>query len=294
MRTFAFSSLLLLSAVTAFGQNSSDLFDKTPPAIDEALRARVSKFYDAFVAGKFKDAYPLVADEAQDAFFGVSKDQFKSFEIIKIQYSDDFTKAKVVIAVKSDWRWMGAVTLRTFPVNSNWKVVDGQWYWYFEQPTMAPSPFSPTGLVPIPSGAPAAAPPVPKDIAGAAKGILSQVIVDKTFVRLRSFEASQDVVHVRNGMPGEVRLKLDDPNLPGLKVTPEKTRLMAHEEGAVVFEWRLDDPAIQCLDCAKKMSGRHVVQLHIEPTGQTFPISVTFENSFQQPTPPQAAAPPVK
>jgi hypothetical protein len=284
MRTVAFSSLLLVSAVAAFSQNSSDLFDKAPPAIDEALRARVSKFYDAFVAGKFKDAYPLVADDSQDAFFGVSKDQFKSFEIIKIQYSDDFTKAKVVIAVKGDWRWMGQVTLRTFPVNSDWKVVDGQWYWHFDQPTMAPSPFSPTGLVPIPSGvAPSGPPPVPKDIVGAAQGILAQVTMDKFTVRLRSFEASQEVLHVRNGMPGEVRIKVDDPNLPGLKVTPEKTRLMAHEETAVVFEWRLDDPAIQCLDCAKKTSGRHVVQFHIDPTGQSFPVSVTFDNGLQAP-----------
>jgi len=287
MRTLTLSSLVLISAFTAVGQNSSDLFDKAPPAIDEALRARVDKFYDAFVAGKFKDAYPLVADDSQDAFFGVSKDQFKSFAIIKIQYSDNFTRARVVTAVKSDWRWMGAVTLRTFPVNSNWKAIDGQWYWYYEQPTMAPSPFSPTGLVPIPSGvAPSAPPPIPKNFQGAAQGILSQVTVDKAAVRLRSYETSQDVVHVRNNMPGEVSLELDKPGIAGLKVTVGKTDLPAHEETTLVFEWRLDDPEIRCLDCAKRMSEHPVVQLRVMPTGQVFPISIAFENA-----PPQSPVP---
>ncbi len=78
MKTFALSSFLLMSGFAAFGQNSSDLFDKAPPAIDEALRARVNKFYELFIAGKFKDAYSLVADDSQDKFFELSKDQYKS------------------------------------------------------------------------------------------------------------------------------------------------------------------------------------------------------------------------
>ena len=83
------------------------MFDKAPPAIDEALRARVGKFYGAFIAGKFKDAYSLVADDSQDKFFELSKDQYKRCEIIKINYSENFTKAAVVTSCKSDWRWHG-------------------------------------------------------------------------------------------------------------------------------------------------------------------------------------------
>src|ERR1700761_1859087 len=150
MRTLAFSSLLLLSGFTAFGQNQSELFDKAPPAIDEALRARVDKFYASFIAGKFKDAYVMVADDSQDKFFELSKDQYKSCEIIKIRYTENFTKAGVVTSCKADWRWHGAVTLTTFPLTSNWIVVDGQWFWHYEKPTMVPNPFSPTGFVPVP------------------------------------------------------------------------------------------------------------------------------------------------
>lgn len=276
MKTLAFWSLLLLSGYTASGQNPSELFDKAPPAIDEALRAQVDKFYQAFIAGKFKDAYLMVADDSQDKFFELPKEQYKSCEIIKVHYTENFTKAAVVTSCKADWRFHGTVVLTTFPLTSNWEVLNGQWFWHYEKPTMVASPFSPTGFVPVPADStPNPAALVPKDIPGAAQAILAKVSVDKASVRLRSYETSQDVVHVRNDMPGQVRLKLDQPDVPGLKVTLGKTALTAHEETTIVFEWRLDD-------AAKKTNAGTTVQLHIEPTGQVFPISVAFDN-----TPPQ-------
>src|SRR5271154_6960023 len=88
MKTLALASILLLSACTAFGQNSSDLFDKAPAPVDEALRARIDKFYGAFIEGKFKDAYLLVADDSQDQFFALPKKQYKVCQIIRINYSE--------------------------------------------------------------------------------------------------------------------------------------------------------------------------------------------------------------
>src|ERR1700732_4926641 len=88
----------LIGGVLALGQDNSDLFDKAPPPIDEALRARVAQFYGAYTSGKFKDAYPLVAEDSQDAFFAASKDMLKSCEVLRIKYAEDFTKADVVEA----------------------------------------------------------------------------------------------------------------------------------------------------------------------------------------------------
>ncbi len=281
MKTLAVSSLLLLSSFAAFGQNASEVFDKAPPAIDEALRARVGQFYQAFVAGKFKQAYLLVADDSQDKFFELSKDEYKSFEIVRINYSDKFTKAAVVTAIKSEWRFHGAGTLTTFPLTSNWEVIDGEWYWHYVKPTTVASPFSPSGFIPLPADSTAAAgakpaSAMPNDIAGAAQRILSEVSVDKSAVRLRADETSGDVVHVRNGMPGSVSLKLDNPDIPGLKVTLGQTNLPAHQETTIRFEWSVDNPAKTQV---QTMSGHPVVQLHILPTGQVFPISVAFENA---------------
>lgn len=280
MKTLALSSLLLLCSFAAFGQDSADMVDKAPPDVEEALRARVNKFYGAFVAGKFKEAYLLVADDSQDAFFELGKDQYKSCEVIKIRYSEKFTKAVVVTAVKSDFRWHGVVTPTTFPLTSHWEVIDGQWYWHYVKPTLAPSPFSPTGFVPVPTETSSqGAPAVPKDFVGSAQGILSKVGVDKRTVRLRSYEASQDVVHVRNDMPGPITLKLDELDMAGLKITLGKTELKSLDSTTIVFEWRLDDPAILCVDCAKKMSGNPIVKLRVSPTAQVFPINIVFENA---------------
>ena len=247
MKTLAVSSLLLLSSFAGFGQNSSDVFDKAPPAIDEALRARVGQFYQAFVEGKFKQAYLLVADDSQDKFFELSKDEYKSFEIVRINYSDNFSKAAVVTAIKSEWRFQGASTLTKFPLTSNWEVIDGQWYWHYVRPTTVATPFSPSGFVPLPpeNTAAAGAKPatvVPNNFTGAAQRILSEVSIDKSSVRLRSDETSRDVVHVRNGMPGEVSLKLEKPDIPGLNVTVEKTSLPAHQETTILFEWSVENP----------------------------------------------------
>ena len=280
MKTLALSALLFLTGSAVFGQNPPDVSEKVPAGVDEALRARVDKYYGAFVAGKFKEAYLMVADDSQDKFFELDKTQYKSCEITKTNYSDNFTKATVVTSCKSEWRWRGTVFPATLPLTSNWELIDGQWFWHYQKPTMVPSPFSPTGFVPVPketsrqdlSGL------IPKDIPGAAKAILAQVGIDRPFVRLHSYETSQDVVHVHNDMPGGVSLTLEKPNMAGLKVTVEKTVLKAHDETTISFEWRLDDPAIQCLDCAKKMVGHVAVKLHIAPTGQVFPIDVGFEN----------------
>jgi hypothetical protein len=284
MKTLALGSLLLLSAFTAFSQDSSALSDQAPPAVDEALRARVKKFYDAFVEGKFKEAYLLVADDSQDKFFESAKGEYKGCEIIRINYTKDSTEATVVSSCKRNWRFHGAVTLTTFPLTSTWKVIDGQWYWHFVKPSIVPNPFSPTGFVQVPPDSSSNdVGLIPNDINGAARGILSKVGIDRSSVRLLSTQLSQDVVHVRNDMPGEVSVKIDQPNVPGLKVSVGKSDLQAHDQTTISFEWSPEG----CSDCARMPNSRTTVQVHIEPTGQVFPITVAIENTPQVSTSPQ-------
>lgn len=270
---------LLIACGLAQGQDNSDLFDKAPPPIDEALRARVAQFYQAYTTGKFKDAYPLVAEDSQDAFFAASKDMLKSCEILRIKYSDEFTKADVVEACKGEWNYHGVKTPTSFPLTSHWKIMDGQWYWFYVKPTIAPSPFSPTGFAtagPESDGAVKAMPNVPANPMEAARNILSQVKVDKTTIKLRGYETSKDELRVMNEMPGEITLSIDPIAFPGLKVTPGKTVLQAKEETTVVFEYRVDDASIECGDCAKRVKSTMTAQLHVQPTGQLFPITIIF------------------
>jgi len=273
----------LIAGVLASAQDNSDLFEKAPPPIDEALRARVTQFYHAYTTGKFREAYPLVAEDSQDAFLGASKDVLKSCETLRIRYADNFTSADVVEGCKGEWNYHGVKTPTSFPLTSHWKIIDGQWYWYFVKPTMVPSPFSPTGFVTVPqqdgqvdktAAQPASA--MPANPMEMAKGILSKVRLDKTAIKLLGYETSKDELHLINEMPGQISLSIDPIAFPGLKITPAKTELQANEQTTIVFEYRLDDAEITCGECAKRVKSTLSARLHIQPTGQIFTIPVTF------------------
>src|SRR5579862_6600434 len=105
MRTFACSALLLAFTFVAFAQKATDWVDQAPPEVEQALRARVEQYYNAFIAGKFKEAYLLVADDSQDAFLVADKAQYKSCETVKRRYADSFSKASVLESCKSDWNF---------------------------------------------------------------------------------------------------------------------------------------------------------------------------------------------
>jgi hypothetical protein len=275
------AALFLATCSLGFSQESSDLFDKAPPPIDEALRARVDTFYQAHVSGKFREAFALVAEDSQDAFFAAPKAQFKKCETVRINWSEQFTKAKVVESCDGEFRFHGQTAPVKRAMSSDWKLVDGQWYWCFVKPDMRQTPFSPTGLAPITNVAPAASPgklPSSDEVNTLAAGILQRVKVDKTTIKLRSDESSKDELHVRNEMPGAISFTVGQVAIPGLKITPAKTELQANEETTVVFEYRLDDTSIACVDCAKHIQSTVASGLRIQPTGQYFPIEIVFAN----------------
>lgn len=273
MKTLAFSGLLLISSFAVFAQKPEPA-ENAPPAVDEALRARVNQFYGAFIAGKFKEAYLLVADDSQDKFFEIDKSQYKSCEIIKINYEDKFTKATVITSCKSEWNWHGVVTPTTFPLTSTWEVIDGQWFWHYMKPTIMPTPFSPTGFIPVPPDTTEARASLAlNNIPGAAKNILAKVGISKSSAQLIGNQESHDLIHVRNDMPGEVTLSLEKPSIPGLNIGLAKTKLEAHEQTEILFDWTPEYAA-----AVKGLRARASVRLHVEPTNQVFPINIVFES----------------
>ena len=269
-------ALFLAACSVAFGQETSDLFEKAPPPIDEALRARVKQFYDSYMAGKFREAYALVADDSQDAYMESAKDTYKDCQTVKINYSENFTRAAVLETCKSEWRWHGQSIPTTLPMSTNWKLVNGQWYWSFVKPKFAANPFSPTGFTRIPDDQQAGAatsnlPKIPD-----AKDILTKVKIDKTEIKLHSYETSRDELHVRNEMPGTISFSIDPLPLPGLKIIAPKTQLNANEETTVIIEYQLEDATITCGECAKRVKGTMTTHLRVQPTSQLFPINITF------------------
>src|SRR5215203_3687501 len=123
MLRFALAAML---ASAAFPQTAPDAGPKPPAQVDEALRARITEFYQLHVNGEYRKAEKLVAEDSQDFFYEHNKPKYLSFEIKTIAYSDQFTKAKVSVICEQYFSGLGMVgkPLKS-PSTSTWKVVDG-------------------------------------------------------------------------------------------------------------------------------------------------------------------------
>jgi hypothetical protein len=234
----AVSILVSVLVAGVLGQQPADLFTKAPPAIDEALRDRISKFYQLQVDGKPRQAEQYVAEESKDYYYEMQKPRYLGFEIRSISYSDEFTKAKAMIVVEM------IVNLPQFqnkamkiPFMTWWKVVDGQWFWYVDPDTSRTTPFGKMSPGASKSdGAQAGGPP------DMSKGpdVLSlwkQVHTDKQSVQLKAHEASSDRVTISSQVPGMVSLQLQASDVPGLVVKLDRTELKAGEKAVLSFDF---------------------------------------------------------
>ena len=111
-----------------------------PAEVEQALRTRVSEFFQDFVDGKFRQAINLVAEDTQDAYFSSPKAEYKAFKIEGIDFSDGFAKANVHLTMKQVWKLKAEGFLQDTvvdaPMTTAWKIENGKWVFY--QPAAAP------------------------------------------------------------------------------------------------------------------------------------------------------------
>src|SRR5579862_6988218 len=132
--TMSRATLVFLMVSGLSAQTTANVFDKAPPDVDEALRARITKFYQAHVDGKARQAEQYVAEDTKDFFFDTNKPRYLDFRIDTITYSDHFTKARAVVLCKQRVMMPGFTDHpMDVPTPSTWKVEDGKWYWYVDQ-----------------------------------------------------------------------------------------------------------------------------------------------------------------
>jgi hypothetical protein len=270
MRILTFVLTALITSA-CLAQEPAELFEKAPPDVDAALRERITKFYDAYVTGKFREAYEMVAEDSKEIFFEAEKTRIQQFTIVSIKYSDNFTKATAVVACDRDFGSMGTRFKVKAPVGSQWKIENGEWRWFAIRSNEVMTPHGPMRPGPMPKDEELAkltrAPRVP---------VLQRMVrPDKSSVRLSSTEVSSAQVTLKSALPGQASLEMDRSQLlPGLEVEFDRTDM--EPQGSAVVSFRYTPSG-------KKPPKMKDVWIAVRPTEQVIRLRVLFDGQGPAP-----------
>ena len=255
-------ALSILLAALACAQNNP--FNKPPADVDAALRARITEFYDYHVKGQFRKADALVAEDTKDYFFESRKPQYISFDISRIDYFDNFTRAKAVIMCEMYIMMPGFNDKPVkMPTPSEWVLVDGKWFWHVDTEALRDTPFGHMTPGP-PAKAGQTGPVLPTNPAAlnvTVDLLLKQVKVNKEEIEIWPGDSTE--VTVANTAPGTLNLLL--PSMPdGVEAVLEKTSLNANESTTLKIKTTKDvRPG--------------TLELRVEQTGQLIPIQIKLK-----------------
>jgi hypothetical protein len=246
------ASLLLLPMI-ALAQ------EQPPPEVDKELRARVAGFYDNFVDPTYspRKAEVFIAEDTKDYFYNAAKLKYLSYQIGKITYSDNFTKAVVVVIGKMEKMIAAQKMIVDWPQDTHWRIENGKWCWYYHPEDFPLTPMTEPGKNPPPATAsslPSAA-VIPKNsspqaIRQAGAEVLHQqsMGLDKSSVSFNADQVSSAQVVFTNGADGELQIALDGPVVRGLTTKLDKTTVPGH--------------------------GTAILSLHYDPSDKTGPKDV--------------------
>lgn len=253
---FAFIPLVLLSAQSVYPATVS-------PKADQALRARVTAFYQLLVDGKYRQSQDFVAEDSKDFYFRIKKPEVKSFSILKIDYAPDFHSAVVTVRNKTLVLFPGAgPQFFELDTPSNWKLEKGKWFWYQDQSATRMTPFGPMTFGGSSAGPQGGLPPVfqpPTDISA----MRNPVQADRRQIQLDAAHPGAEVITLKNTLAGPVTIKAAP--TPGLSVSIAKPDLAQGEATQVTVT-----PAEGSADRPDKLL------LTVLPLNQTIPISINW------------------
>jgi hypothetical protein len=269
---FLLPAALLLVPAAVVAQTPSPA---APAEVEQALRTRVTEFFQDFVDGKFRQAINLVAEDTQDEYFSGPKAEIKAFQIDQISYSDDFAKATVTLKVKQVWRMKAEGFMQEMVVDSSmpttWRIENGKWVFYHHiEPGSWITPMGPSDIH-KPDGATV----MPKSLDSAtlnseAQRILHSTNIDKDTVTLAPDKLSSSKVVFHNGVQGSVSVSVVGvPPFPGFSAKFEKQDVNAGQDA--VLEISYNPPAD-----APSLPNSFTIAVEVAPFNQHFPIQVTI------------------
>jgi hypothetical protein len=250
---------------------AADAPQKATPESEAKLKEVATKFWDGFVAGKFRQSDMQVCESAKDDFFVWPKKQIRGFKIQNIYYSDEKT-AKVVTVAATDMSMMGVGKMNIDqPVETWWKVEGDTWCWYRPVNEVRQTPFGPmqsnagSGQAPVvPNGQMFT--PVDRE------ALFDMVKPNKTDVKFTMGKAGEDVIEVRNAMPGTVNISLDVP--PSEDLSFELGSKQIPRNGITKLTIRYQPKTQPAADADVEMKQ---VRLGVPQTGKIYNIRVVLE-----------------
>jgi len=253
--------LLAIVATAAWAQGDNP-FNRPPAGVDEALRARINEFFGYHVTGEYRKAEKLVAEDTQDYFYSHNKPKYLGFKIGKIEYSNNFTRAKAVVICSQVVMAPGFPdTPVDVPTPSAWKLEDGKWYWWVDPESIGNSPFGKMKAGPeVHTGS--ASPMVNmRSMPTSVDFLFKQVQIDKKELTLKPGESA--TVTVSNGAPGVMSLSIPG-KPPGIEASLDKASLNAGEKATLTVT-------------AGKNAGAGTLNLQVDPIGQILPIQISVK-----------------
>lgn len=187
-----------------------------PPEREKALRMAVEQFAGAFQEGKLRKAYPLVDEESQEAFLAMAKTTFSKYEWTNVEWSEEFTRARVTLTVDTVWKLPQATVPVRRPWDLSWKWQGGEWLWIWDPPKEIDTAFGRVKVQPssgssnIDVESEIRKGPKPEDFDNAI-----HVTPELIFSRKEAREAD---LEVRNGLEGHVNLSAIIQRIPGMKI----------------------------------------------------------------------------
>jgi len=278
--------LCSLISAAAFAQDAAKPSFKAPPAVEEALRARVTEFFQLHVEANFRKAYSMVAEDTKDYYFNNKKNTYQSFRITGVRFTDaDFTKAAVDLECLQNMErpdFKGVVV--PIPMTTLWKNEEGQWMWHHDPDNKQLTPMGLSDLDSVRAGIKGSDEQVAQQLAlltsadGLAKRaaiIMGQSNIDKPEVTLALDKPSSADVTFHNGQPGYIKLALDPgTKIAGFSATLDKVDVGANENA--VLKLRYNPPAGAQPSLPQTMIQAVQVRLIVQPFNQIFNVKVNL------------------
>jgi len=279
MRLQAF--LLVAATFVCFAQTPAA--PSAPPEVDQALRARATKFLEFQTQGNFSKAFDFVAEDSRDYYFSAPKEKTSSFVIDEVKYSDDLSTAAVKSTMKRQVLLAGHPVELPQVLVSQWKMEKGEWFWYHDASKDVTATI--LGDVPAVAADPAAQAALPKDLSPkaaleAAAKIAPKATIDKKFVAFPPRKEATEQVIFNNSNGGTVRVYVQVRGASD-RITAEPRDFFVNPKAEVPIKITY-----------KPMEGptpRTVVAFTVEPFGSVYILPVRF---IRETPPAKPSAPP--